>query len=129
MRVDTNHEVLALERSVLDRWARGDPYGFVENATDDVTWFDHTTRSRIDGKEALSRHVEQFVGAMDIPRYEMPNVQIRILGDFAMLTSNWHTYAEEGALTSQWNATEVYRREGDAWKYVHVHWAPVSVAG
>lgn len=122
---DNEDTILAMERGVLDRWSKGDPHGFVENAADDVTWFDHTTKSRVDGRVAVAEHVQQFVGQIDVARYEMPNVQVRAFEDTAVLTCNWLTFSEDGELTSQWNATEVYRRAGDRWQYVHVHWAPV----
>ena len=115
--------IVTLERAVLDRWCKGDPYGFVENAADDVTWFDHVTEARIDGIAALKEHVRQFVDQIDVPRYEMPNVKVTTYGNVAVLTCNWNTYSGEGELTSRWNATEVYRRSGDQWKYVHMHWA------
>ena len=38
---------------------------------------------------------------------------------------NWETYSGDGELTSRWNATEVYRRIEDQWKYIHIHWAPI----
>ena len=117
--------ILALERAALDRWSKGDPYGFIENAVDDVTYFDHVTKSRVDGIAALKDHMQQFIGKVDVPRYEMPNVRVRSYGDTAVLTLNWETYSGDGELTSRWNATEVYRRSDDKWKYVHIHWAPI----
>ncbi len=122
---DAASTIITLERAVLDRWSKGDPHGFVENAAADVTWFDHTTKSRVDGRAALEGHVQQFVDQIDVPHYEMPNVQVRVYGNAAVLTCNWQTFSEDGEMTSQWNATEVYRRDDDRWQYVHVHWAPV----
>lgn len=45
--------IVALEGAALDRWRTGDPYGFVDNAHNDVTYFDHVTKDRIDGIAAL----------------------------------------------------------------------------
>jgi hypothetical protein len=120
-------EIIELERASLDRWCTGDPGGFVENSTDEVTYFDHVTQTRVDGLEALRGHVQQFVGAVDVPRHEMPNIRVRIQGDTAILTFNWETYSDDGELTSRWNATEVFVREGDRWRYAHIHWAPIVV--
>ena len=117
--------ILALERAALDRWCKGDPYGFVENALDNVTYFDHVTKDRIDGIAALKEHVRQFVGKVDVPRYEMPNTKVRLEGNMVVFTFNWETYSKEGELTSRWNATEVFVRSEGQWKYAHMHWAPI----
>jgi hypothetical protein len=117
--------IVAVERAALDRWCKGDPFGFVDNALNDVTYFDHVTKDRIDGIAALKEHVIQFVGKVDVPRYEMPNVKVRSDGTTAILTFNWETYSRDGELTSRWNATEVFVRRADQWKYAHLHWAPI----
>ena len=116
--------IIRLERATLDRWCKGDPSGFIENAAADVTYFDHVTETRIDGIVALKEHLHQFVDKIDVPRYEMPNVKVGSYGDIAVLTCNWTTYSSEGEVTSRWNATEMYRRSADQWKYIHIHWAP-----
>ena len=118
--------IVALERATLDRWSKGDPHGFIENAVDEVTYFDHVTQTRVDGVSALKEHMAQFVGVVNVPRYEMPNVKVRSFGDIAVLTFNWETYSGDDELTSRWNATEVYLRSGDQWKYLHIHWAPIT---
>ena len=118
--------IVTLERAVLNRWCKGDPYGFIENAVDDVTYFDHVTKTRIDGIVALKNHMHQFVDKVAVPRYEMPNVKVGVYGNVAVLTFNFNTYSGEGKPTSRWNATEVYRRSEDQWKFVHMHWAPVA---
>jgi len=118
--------IVALERAALDRWCKGDPFGFVDNALHDVTYFDHVTKDRVDGIVALKEHVRQFVGKVDVPRYEMPNVRVRFEGSVAILTFNWETYSASGELTSRWNATEVFVRTEDQWKYAHISWAPIT---
>ncbi|MGH9254697.1 MAG: YybH family protein [Vicinamibacterales bacterium] len=122
--------IVALERAALDRWCKGDPYGFVDNAVDDVTYFDHVTKTRIDGIAALKDHARQFVDKVDVPHYQMPNAKVRSVGDIAVLTFNWEAYSRDGTVASRWNATEVFvRSEGYTWKYAHMHWAPVVTQG
>ena len=70
--------IVALERAALDRWCKGDPYGFADNALDDVTYFDHMTKPRIEGVAAFKDHMRQFVNKVDVPRYEMPNARVRV---------------------------------------------------
>jgi hypothetical protein len=127
MNADTvTNTIVDLERAALDRWCKGDPFGFTDHALDDVTYFDHVTEERVDGIAALKEHARQFVGKVSVPRYEMPNVKIRTNGDMAILTFNWETYSADGELTSRWNATEVFIRRDEHWKYAHIHWAPIN---
>src|SRR5262245_6862453 len=108
--------IVALERAVLDRWCKGDPHGFVDNAITDVSYFNHVTKDGIDGISARKAYVSQFVGKVDVPRYDMPNVKVRLDGNTAILTFNWETYSSDGELTSRWNGTEVFVRSADQWK-------------
>jgi ketosteroid isomerase-like protein len=115
--------ILALERGALKRWCKGDPSGFGDIAADEVSGFDHTSEARVDGIAALKQHFSQYEGKVNVPRFEMPNAMVRLHHDIAVLTFNWHTYAEDGRLTSRWNATEVYSHPGGQWKLLHSHWS------
>ena len=51
--------LLDLERAALDRWANGDPSGFLEICAPDVVYFDPSLDERLDGLHALSRLYER----------------------------------------------------------------------
>ncbi len=119
----TEQEIIELERAALDCWARGDPYGFLGDAADDVTYFDHMTAHRMDGLAAVKEHLKIFVGTVDVKRHELVNPQVRLFGEIAVLTLNWHTFTADGEPESRWNATEVYQRTGETWQRLHVQWA------
>lgn len=53
----------------------------------------------------------------------MPNAMARLHDNIAVLTFNWHSYSEDGPLTSRWNATEVYSRIDNQWKPVRADWS------
>jgi ketosteroid isomerase-like protein len=57
----------------------------------------------------------------------MIDPQVVTDGTIALLSYNLVNYvhARDGSekLGAQWNSTQVYRRTGDQWKVVHVHWA------
>ncbi len=131
MNVDTGsitEAILALERAALDRWNKGDVEGCIELYADDLTYFDPITETRLDGLPAVAEHFRAFfAGKIDIPRYEIRNPRVVTDGDLAVLSYNLVNYVRgpDGAETlgTPWNSTQVYRRTGDTWRVVHVHWS------
>lgn len=120
--------ILELERAALERWNRGDVEGCVELYADDVTYFDPIAERRLDGLPAVSEYFRAFfAGKLDITRYEILNAQVIADGNLVILTYNLANFgrAEDGSETTgtPWNSTQVYRREGDKWQVVHVHWS------
>lgn len=114
-------DVIALERAGLDRWARGDPSGFLEMCSPDVTYFDPFLPARIDGRDALSRYYESLRGKVRLDRYELLNPRVDVHGDMAILTFNHVSWT--GPSVSRWNSTEVYRRTEEGWRIVQTHWS------
>src|SRR5262249_45773212 len=45
--------IIALERAALDRWGNGDPHGYLEAYSPDVTYFDPSREKRVDGLGAM----------------------------------------------------------------------------
>src|SRR5438309_801556 len=46
-------ELVALERSALDRWIKLDPQGYLDLRAPEVTYFDPFTERRVDGLDAM----------------------------------------------------------------------------
>jgi len=123
-------ELVALERSALDRWIAMDPCGYHDLQASDVTYFDPFTEIRVDGRDALQ---VRFAPMADMkapftdPRYEMINPKVQRHGEVALLTFNLVNYGKlpDGLerVLSRWNATQVYRRVGAAWMIIHSHWS------
>lgn len=62
------------------------------------------------------------------PRYDMINPIVQAEGDTAVLTYNLVNYGKPTGSTKEtvlarWNATQVYRRIGGAWRIAHTHWS------
>src|SRR5262245_65969714 len=51
-------ELVTLERSALDRWIRFDPDGYLGLYADEITYFDPTTETRINEREAMRAPLE-----------------------------------------------------------------------
>jgi uncharacterized protein (TIGR02246 family) len=120
--------ILALERAAMERYNKGDVDGPLEIYAEDVTYFDPITETRLDGHATVAQYFRAFFeGKLDIPRYEIPNPQVIVSGDIAVLTYNLANYirGEDGAekAGAPWNSTQVYRRIDGQWRVVHVHWS------
>jgi uncharacterized protein (TIGR02246 family) len=120
--------VLSLERAALERWNKGDVDGCLEVYAEDVTYFDPVTATRLDGRAAAEEYFRAlFEGKLNIARSEIPNPQVIVGGDMAVLTYDLRNYVkgEDGGekAGTPWNSTQVYRRIDGRWRVVHVHWS------
>jgi hypothetical protein len=123
---DVAEKIIAIERAALDRWGKGDPWGFTEISADEVTYYDPDTERRLDGLEALRKFYAAIEGKIRIERYEMINPKVQIHGDTAVLTFNLIDYipTSEGSTREEyWNSTEVYSQIDRKWKIIHTHWS------
>jgi ketosteroid isomerase-like protein len=102
----------------MDRWAKGDPSGYMEILADDVTILSPNFDARLDGRAAALAYYEQLRGKVSIPKWEFLNPLVQPLGDGAVLTFNFVSYDASGAVMSRWNFSEVYRRAGARWEIV-----------
>lgn len=118
---DPTAAIIALERSALDRWGKGDPMGFVEIADPQITYFDPSLERRIDGFAAFTRAMEAIKGKVQLDHYELVNPRVELGVDLAVLSFNY--VSRKGSAESRWNSTEVYRRTERGWKLVHSHWS------
>ena len=124
-------QIISLERAALDRWIRADPDGYLELYATDATYFDPFREKRVDGLDDLSAHVAPMRGAelpFTEPRYDMIDPVVQVEGNMAVLSFNLVNYgkptgSDEENVLARWNATEVYRRMGGAWRLIHTHWS------
>ena len=118
----TAEEIIRLEKAALERWGSGDPSGFLELSAEDVVYFDPFLDRRLDGFGALQAHYESIRGQVHVDRFELVNPHVQVAGEAAVLTFNYLSF-NEGAVSSRWNCTEVFRRTGSAWKLIQTHWS------
>jgi ketosteroid isomerase-like protein len=124
-------EIIALERSALDRYITADPQGYVDLYAQEVTYFDPTTEKRVDGLTAMQDRMAPMKNLklpFTEPRYEMNNPKVVQQGDVALLTFNLVNYGKPidrtaETVLSRWNSTEVYRRVAGKWRIIHSHWS------
>jgi ketosteroid isomerase-like protein len=120
-------DILRLETGAMERWRKGDPYGFLDISAPDVTYFDTGTPSRLDGFEKLKMEYDKRVGKIHFDVMEFVNPRFQIFEDTAVLFYQFFstTLNPDGTIKSRtpWNCTEVYVKTAGGWKIVHTHWS------
>ncbi len=120
-------EVMALEAAAMERWRKGDPWGFLEISAPEVTYFDTGTPQRLNGREVLRAEYAQREGKIfyDVMDFIAPRVQV--CGDLAVLTyrflSTWLNPDGSVSHRTPWNCTEVFVRMAGPWRIIHTHWS------
>lgn len=121
--------LIALERSLNERWSTGDSSGYLENYHEDVSYFDPVTDRLLIGRSAVLDHISKIYRNPHIVRSEYlnPHVIVSHGGDLAVLSYNLNTFVSDDSggekLLRAWNSTEVYRLIDDQWRIVHSNWA------
>ena len=125
---NADEEIIALERSALNKWAQSNTMGYVEIGAEDVTWFDFNEgeQPRIDGLEAVRKYFTALAGQIPPHTYDLVNPKVQIYGNTAILSFHWKASMTDGTPLPVWKATSVYRWKGGKWRQVHAHWSPVQ---
>ncbi len=79
----------------MDRWAKGDPDGFIELSTDDVVYMDPFLEQKFEGIDQLKELYETIRGKVEIDRYEFIRPVVQAAGGCAVLTYNFISYYKE----------------------------------
>jgi ketosteroid isomerase-like protein len=112
-----------------ERWASGDPMGFVDCAAEDITWMDDLMAPvPIKGKEALTAYLEGFKEQIPPHKKELLNMEFQNYGDIVIITYHYQGYFDEVA-ADPWKVTSVYRYEEGDWLSVHENWTVVETPG
>lgn len=120
---DPADEIIAMEKAMLDRWGTGDTDGFLGLAAPEITYFDPSLEKRLDGREAFAKFLAPLKGTFRVPKYDMVDPKVQVLGQAAVLSYNMVDHDEAGN-TFRMNVTEVYARQEGRWRLVHSHFSP-----
>jgi uncharacterized protein (TIGR02246 family) len=119
--------ILSLEKSAMERWRNGDPWGFVELCAEDMSYVDPVVTRPILGLAEFTAYMKRLEGEIHYQRSEFIDPKVVVVGDAAVLSYNYRSsvLTPEGTIVSQtpWNATEVYFRRDGQWRIVHTHWS------
>jgi uncharacterized protein (TIGR02246 family) len=119
--------IMALENTAMERWRRGDPFGWTDISAEDVIYVEPNLAKPIIGLEAYKDYFKPVAGQIIYQGSEFIDPEIIIVGDAAVLSYNYRSTVNspEGDILNQlyWNASEVYFKVGYKWKIVHTHWS------
>ena len=122
-------ELMVLEAGAMERWRKGDPWGFIEICTPDVTYFDTGTPQRINGLEALKAEYKLREGKIFYDVMDFVDPCVQAYGDLAVLFYRFFSTRLDpnGSVSfrTPWNCTEIYRRMEGGWKIIHNHWSHI----
>jgi ketosteroid isomerase-like protein len=123
-------ELMALESAAMERWRKGDPWGFIEISAPEVTYFDTGTPHRLDGREVLRAEYAQREGKIHYDVMEFIDPRVQVCGDAAVLLYRFFSTVlqPDGSIASRmpWNCTEVFAKQAGAWQIVHTHWSLIK---
>ena len=120
-------EVMALESAAMERWRKGDPWGFIEISAPEATYFDTGTPQRLNGLEVLRAEYAQREGKIFYDVMDFIDPRVQACGELTVLTyrflSTWLN--PDGSVSHRipWNCTEVFKRIDGHWRIVHTHWS------
>lgn len=118
--------ILRKEKDALKRWVNRDIWGYLDLYAEDVTYFDETTNEKIKGYESIKNYYAPWDGKIYVPKYEMFNVDVKVIDNTGILTYNLYNFNENGDTTVIWNSSEIYQKINGDWKIVHSHWSAVK---
>ncbi len=120
-------DLMALESSAMERWRKGDPWGFIDLSTPEVTYFDTGTLQRINGRDALQAEYKQRQGKIFYDVMDFIDPCVQVYGDLAVLFYRFMSTRlnPDGsvAFRTPWNCTEIFVHKDGAWKIMHTHWS------
>lgn len=122
-------ELIKLESTAMERWRKGDPWGFIELYAPDTTYFDTGTPQRINGREALRAEYKPREGKIFYDVMDFIDPQVQICGDMAVLfyrfLSTWLYPDGSVSHRTPWNCTEIYLHMEGGWRIIHNHWSHI----
>jgi ketosteroid isomerase-like protein len=122
-------ELMLLESAAMERWRKGDPWGFIELSAPDVTYFDTGTPQRINGRDVLAAEYKLREGKIFYDVMDFIDPCVQAYGDLAVLFYRFFSTRLDPdgsvAFRTPWNCSEIFVRMDGSWKIIHTHWSHI----
>jgi ketosteroid isomerase-like protein len=113
-------------KAANDRWASGDPTGFLDCAAPDITWMDDLGATYpVQGYDSLKTYLESFKGQIPPHQHELQVPMFQNYGDMVIVTYRYQA-TFDGEVQAPWKVTSVYRYKDGDWLSVHENWTEVK---
>jgi len=123
-------KIMALEATAMERWRKGEPYGFLDLSAPHVSYFDTATPARLDGLERLKAKYDALAGTIHYDVMEFIEPIFHVHGEAAVLFYRFFSTVlnPDGTVRSRtpWNCTEVFAKVDGRWRIVHTHWSFIN---
>ena len=118
--------IIKQEKDALDRWNSRDVWGYLNLFAEDASYFDNTTKKKLQGYKEIKDYIAPFNGQIYCPKYEMKNIDVAVERNMAVLSYNLYNFNEQGDTIMIWNSSEAYQKIEGEWKIIHAHWSVTS---
>lgn len=109
-----------------EKWASGDPLGFVDCASPEITWIDDLgALLPVKGKDALKAYLDGFTGKIPPHEHELSNFNFQFYEDIVIITYRY-TGTFDGEPADPWKVTSVYKYQDGDWWSIHENWSVVK---
>ena len=109
-----------------EKWASGDPMGFLECAAQDIVWIDDIAAQKpVSGYEALEKYLETLKGQIPPHEHELQDMMFQPYGDIVIVNYRYQGIFN-GEPAEPWKVTSVYRYQDGDWLSVHENWSEVK---
>ncbi len=123
-------ELLRLEAAAMERYRKGDPFGFTDVSVPNVTYFDSRTPRRVEGLTALKEVMGLRAGKIRYDVMDFIDPMVQAHGDTAVLFYRFFSTSlrPDGSVAERtpWNCTEVFAKVNGQWRIVHTHWSLIG---
>ena len=117
----TLRELVAMERTSMDGWQKGNSGPALAASDPDITLFHVMTEQRLEGLPAVKALYAAYDGRPLFDSYQIDSPKVQSSGDIAVLT--YVLITKNGDTTRKWNSTQVYRHQPSGWKVIHTHFS------
>lgn len=121
---DTTHELLALNKRLLDSIARADWATYETLCDPSISCFEPEAAGNLVEGMDFHRYYFKLGAARDPWNTEMARPHVRIMGDVAVISYvrlNQRTSSDGQPTTRAVEETRVWQKQNGVWKHVHFH--------
>lgn len=107
-------EIIALEKSALDKWFKGDTSGYEQLWSErSFTYFDAVVSERVDDYAAIKKFLASISGKLHADSYDFRKPRVQFGKDMAVLT--YQLFAKTNLIDMEYNCIEVFQKEDGRW--------------